>query len=413
MSPSSRGTVARARPRLVALVALLALTAAAASPVGAAQSDDDRAGPDLALLEEAIQVISERFVSAADVTSEDLTRGAIRGVVQALGDDGHTVYLTPEEVAAEQDALDGRVTGIGVLIDRRAGTPVVISVVDGSPADLAGLRSGDLIVSVDGQAAARLPFDHLAALVRGDAGTAIRLGLRRPGEAQPFEVTIVRSLVEVAPVSWARIPGSETALVRIVQFSAGAGRGTLEAVREALAAGAEGLVLDLRGNPGGLVDEAIASAAVFMPGGVVYRQRDRRGRDTSVRVRGETAAPDVPLAVLVDYGTASSAEILAGALRDNARAAVVGERTFGTGTILNTFELSDGSAIRLGVLEWLTPAGERVFRVGLEPDELVGLDAGAVALGPGDLVGMTAADVERSGDRQLQRAVRLLDLPPG
>ncbi|CAN5675877.1 S41 family peptidase [soil metagenome] len=414
MPPATLDPARRASPRLVTLLALLFVVAAFTPAAQAAQeADDSTPGPDLALLEEAVRIIGERFVDADDVTTEGLTRGAIRGLVEALGDDGHTVYLTPEEVQAERDALDGRVTGIGVLIDRRAGTPVVISVVDGSPADLAGLRGGDLIVRVDGLDVARLPFADLAALVRGDPGTPVRLSVRRVGEAMPFDVSIVRALVEVAPVTWARVPGSEVAVVRIVQFSAGAGRETLQAVREAQAAGARGLVLDLRGNPGGLVDEAVASAAVFMPEGVVYRQRDRRGRDSAVRVRGETVAPDVPVAVLVDYGTASSAEILAAALRDNDRAVLVGERTFGTGTILNTFDLSDGSAIRLGVLEWLTPDGDRVFRVGLEPDETVALDAGAVALGPSDLVGMTAGDVERSGDRQLQRAVGLLDLPSG
>jgi carboxyl-terminal processing protease len=157
------------------------------------------------------------------------------------------------------------------------------------------------------------------------------------------------------------------------------------------------------------VDEAVSVAGAFIDEGVAYRQRDREDAVDEVPVRGPAIAADVPLVVLVDYGTASSAEILAAALRDNGRATIVGERTFGTGTILSTFDLSDGSAIRLGTLEWLTPAGESVFRVGLEPDDLVELEPGAVALQPSDLVGMTAADIGASGDRPLVRAIDLLD----
>ena len=211
------------------------------------------------------------------------------------------------------------------------------------------------------------------------------------------------------PVSWARVPGSSAALLRILQFSTDTSGQTLRAVQEATEAGADALVIDLRGNPGGLVDEAVLVAGAFIEDGVAYRQRDREDVVEDVPVRGPTVAGDVPIVVLVDYGTASSAEIVAAALRDNGRATIIGERTFGTGTILSTYKLSDGSALRLGTLEWLPPTGESVFRVGLEPDELVALEPGAAALQPSDLVGMTASDVGASGDRPLERALDLLD----
>jgi carboxyl-terminal processing protease len=185
-----------------------------------------------------------------------------------------------------------------------------------------------------------------------------------------------------------------------------------EVVREALVAGATGIVLDLRGNPGGLVDEAVSVTSAFLSEGVVYRQRDREARETEVDVRGRAVAPDVPLVVLADYGSASSAEIVAAGLRDNGRARIVGEPTFGTGTVLNAFGLRDGSALRLGVLRWLTPAGEDIFGQGVRPDEAVERDPGAAALEPGDLLEMTAAEFVADGDRQLQRAVELLTEGP-
>jgi carboxyl-terminal processing protease len=395
----------------IATALLLAILVPPATAREADPSRDDEARElvDSELLHEALRLIEERFVDRDAVDRETLTRGALRGLIDALGDDGHTVYLTPEQLEVEQDALEGRVTGIGVLVDRRAGQSVVISVVDGSPADLAGLRSGDVLLTVDGQELARQPEGGIDDLVRGQPGTTVRIGFERPGEPISRELTIVRREIDVPPVSWARVPGSSTVLLRIVQFSTDASDQTQRAVREALEAGADAFVIDLRGNPGGLVDEAVRVAGTFIDDGVAYRQRDRQDTVEDVPVRGPTLAGDIPLVVLVDYGTASSAEIVAASLHDSGRATIIGERTFGTGTILSTYTLSDGSALRLGTLEWLTPSGESVFGVGLTPDELVVLEPGAAALEPSDLVGMTASDVGASGDRPLERALDLLD----
>lgn len=401
----------RGTPRLP--VALLLSTALSLGLVSATVAADPAPvgspAPDFELIEEAIGIIAERFVDPEAASGKELTEGAIRGIVEALGDDGHTVYLTPQELQEGRDALEGRVRGIGVVVDRRAGTPLVISVIDGSPADRAGIRAGDVITSVDGQITARVPIDELADRVRGESGTTVRLGVRRADEVTPIEIAIVRDSVDVPPATWARVPGSDVAVVRIVQFSAGSGRETRQAIRDALATRATGIVLDLRGNPGGLVEEAIGVAAAFVREGVVYQERGRDETTREVPIRGDLIDGDIPIVVLVDYGSASAAEILAAALRDNGRARLVGEQTYGTGTVLNTFMLSDGSAIRLAVLEWLTPAGEHVFRVGLAPDEEVLLPAGGFALDPGDLVGMTASDLDRSQDLQLRHAVEMLD----
>ncbi len=319
--------------------------------VAAEPTEDEEQRLDAALIEEALEIITERYVDEEALTSENLTAGAIRGIVEALGDDGHTEYLTPAEHAAARDALEGRVTGIGVVLDQRSDAPSVISVIDGSPADRAGLRSGDVIGSVDGAETTRLPLDDLAALVRGVAGSVVELGIDRPGLPDRLELRIVREDVEVAPADWAIVPGTNVAVVRIVQFSQAAGDRAREAITDALAEGIGGLIVDLRGNPGGYVHEALAVVAAFVDGGVAYQEVGRDGipRDVAIPT-GRTLAGDIPVIVLVDYATASSAEILAAALRDNDRALLVGEQTYGTGTVLNTFDLSDGSALKLGVL---------------------------------------------------------------
>ena len=414
-----RGATAADRPsgfgRLRAVASACVLVACLMGTlvtVTTAQSDEQEAPPsvDPALMAEALRILGDHYVDKDALTTQNLTAGAIRGMLEALGDEGHTEYLTEEEYAAEQDALDGRVLGIGVVLDQRSRAPLVISVIDGSPADIAGLRAGDVISRVDDSEASRLPLDDIADLVRGAAGSRVRLAVERPGVPDELEFSIVREDVEIEPASWARVPGSSVAVVRIVQFSQAAGERVREAVEAALTAGARGIVLDLRGNPGGLVDEALDVAAAFVDGGVGYREasRDASVRDVLVP-DGRVIDADIPLTVLVDYATASSAEILAVALRDQGRAAIVGERTYGTGTVLNTFALSDGSALKVGVRSWLTPRGEAVFRVGIRPDHEVATEPGTAILRPADLVAMTAEDFGSSGDLALRRAVGLLE----
>jgi carboxyl-terminal processing protease len=390
-------------------LSLLAALALALPPVGGLAAEDE---PflDEELIAEAIELLQRWYVDEEVLTSENLTVGAIRGIVDALGDDGHTQYLTEDEYKIERDVLEGRVAGIGVVLDQRSSAPLIIAVVDGSPADRQGLRSGDIIVSVDGVETARLPQGELGNLIRGNPGTTVELGIERPGSAVRESVTLVRKDVEIDPVSWAMAPGSDAAVIRVVQFSVGAGYQVREAVADAVEAGAGAIVLDLRGNPGGLVTEMLNAASAFLDSGVAFLERARDEAPEPIRIDpGRVVDEEIPLVVLVDYGTASSAEILAAALRDNGRASIIGEQTFGTGTILNNRRLSDGSAIRLGVREWLTPAGKEVFRIGLTPDRLASPPPGAVRLGPGDLLALTPLEFGNSEDSPLVEAVRLAE----
>jgi carboxyl-terminal processing protease len=395
------------RPLLV-LTTIMAMSLPGAGVIAA--EPDGPVALDEALIAEVIEVLQESYVDDDVITSDTLSIGAIRGIVEALGDDGHTEYLTEDEYLVEQEVLKGRVVGVGIVLDQRSSAPRVISVVDGSPAARAGLRAGDIIASVDDVETARLPLGELADLVRGEPGTPVNLGIERAGSEERKVVSVVREVVEVDPVSWAMAPGSDVAVIRVVQFSVGSGHQVRDAVEDAIGFGAVGIVLDLRGNPGGLVNETLNAASAFLDDGVVFLERARDEAPVDVSVDpGRAVDADIPVVVLADYGTASSGEILAAALRDNGRAIIVGEQTFGTGTILNTLRLSDGSALRLGVREWLTPSGERVFRTGVTPDERVPLPPGAIRLGPADLLALTAADFEAADDVQLRRAVRMVE----
>ncbi|MGI8534473.1 MAG: S41 family peptidase [Candidatus Limnocylindrales bacterium] len=408
-------------PTVTAPAAVSALPSAAVSaPASAARSTPPSPSlpsdapamsrpADFGLFWEALALVQERYVDRDSLTDMEITYGAISGLVDGLGDTGHSVFLTPDEVAAQQDALDGRLTGIGALLGERGGSPVIVSVISGAPAAEAGVRSGDRIIAIDGQRADRLTTEQIVGLVRGEAGTAVTLTVIHPADDEEIDITVVRAVIHVPTVTWAMVPGTDIADIRVIQFSSGAAAAAMTAISEALAAGARAIILDLRSDPGGLVDEAIGLASQFLSqGSVVYQRQDADGVTTPVPARPDGLALELPMVVLVDQGTASSAEIVAGAIADNERGPVIGVPTFGTGTVLNTFELSDGSAVRLGVEHWLTPDGDLIFDNGITPDEEVELPAESIPLEPGDLAALDPAALTASGDSQLLRAVEIL-----
>ncbi|MBA3959569.1 MAG: S41 family peptidase, partial [Chloroflexi bacterium] len=249
--------------------------------------------------------------------------------------------------------------------------------------------------------------------VRGPEGTEVTLTVMHRGVAEPEDITIVRQRIQLQPVSWSFVPGTMIADVRLIQFSAGAADAVRVALEEAIGQGAQAIVLDLRSNPGGLVDEAVGVASHFLDDGVVYQRRDAEDATAPVSVLPDGLATDLPLVVLIDLGTASSAEIVSGAIADNERGTLIGEQTFGTGTVLNTIELSDGSAVRVGIERWLTPDGELIFDRGITPDEIVELPLDGALLEPADLRDLSPEELIASTDLQLLRAVELLSGEPG
>ena len=364
--------------------------------------------PDWRLLDEAYDFLDQHYVDPAALDPLGMERGAIVGMTESLDDRGHTGYLTPEEVAARDESLSGTFVGVGVVIDEQGGSFMIVRVLNDSPAERAGVKVGEEIISVDGVGVAGLTVAEVAGRVRGPEGTNVALELRSPGSSTRT-VTIARAKLDLPLVSWAFAPGTKDAVIRLERFSSGAAKAVTAALQEALDQGAEGAVLDLRGNPGGYVNEPVETASQFLASGVVYRSVDRSGREAPHEVLGNPLAPDLPLVLLVDDQTASSAEILTGALQDAGRARIVGVKTYGTGTVVNTYPLADGGALTIGTERWLTPNGRAIWREGLVPDEVVELPSGATLVVPDDFATLGSGGLAASGDAQLNAALTALD----
>ncbi len=361
------------------------------------------------LIKEAWDTLHKQYVARNELDDQALIYGAIDGMAQAVGDTGHTDFMTPAEREERNDALSGSYVGIGVRIDATdAGLPRIVGVFKDSPAEAAGLKIDDVIVDVDGQSTTDQSVDEVATSVRGEAGTTVVITVRADGTGAERTYDIIRADVPIQPVSWTIVPGSTTALIRLDQFSNGAADDMVKALDAAREQGADRIVLDLRGNPGGYVNEAVGIASQFLKSGVVYVERDADGKETTHEVSPDGVATDLPLVVIVDQNTASSSEIVSGALQDAGRATIVGETTFGTGTVLGEFDLSDGSALRIGTVEWLTPDGRRIWHEGIAADVPVALPEDATPVLPDDVRGMTPAQVASMTDPQLAKALDLV-----
>lgn len=360
------------------------------------------------LVDEAWKAIDASYVDRQAVGPKRLSYGAVAGMVDALGDTGHSRFLTPEMVSVQEDALRGQFEGIGAEVQLKDGHVVIVAPIDGSPGQKAGLQSGDIILKVDGEEVTGLPLDQVVGKILGPAGTPVTLTVLDPDVGEARQVTIVRAKITLQDVAWARLPGTDIAHLRISAFSQGVTRDLEGALQEIQRQGLRGIVLDLRRNPGGLLDEAVGSASQFLEGGDVLLERDAQGEITTVPVRQGGKATQIPLVVLIDEGTASAAEVVAGALRDAGRAKLVGETTFGTGTVLNQFPLSDGSALLLATEEWLTPDGLTIWHEGLPPDVEVSLPSVTKTLLPGEEAGLSGVQLRASGDAQLLKGLELL-----
>jgi carboxyl-terminal processing protease len=363
---------------------------------------------DLQLLEQAETIINLHYVDRSALQSQRLTYGAIGGMVDALGDTGHSRFLTPSDVSAEQSLTTGQYEGVGLEVEMKNGNVVVVAPLDGSPAQKAGLRTGDVIVEVNGKSVQGLTLQEVVSQVLGPADTSVQLTVLRPSTNQTINVTLVRAKLALQSVTWQRLPGTTLAHLRIAQFSQGVSRDLGKALQDIQGQHLTGIVLDVRNNPGGLLDEAVVSASYFLTGGNVLLEKDAQGNTTPVPVRPQSFVVTLPVVVVVNEGTASAAEILSGALQDAHRAQLLGATTFGTGTVLNEFPLPDGSALLLAIEEWLTPAGRVIWHKGIQPDQAVPLPANTLPLVPEAEQEMSAGQLQSSGDSQLLKAIDVL-----
>ena len=357
------------------------------------------------LFNQALTTIQKNYVDQSAVNTQNLTYAAISGMVNSLGDTDHTVFLTPADVQQENQAIAGKYEGIGAEIQTKNGTVVITAPFDDSPAQKAGLQPGDIILKVNGTAVTNA--QDASNLVKGPAGTSVTLTIQNTA-GTISDVTIVRAQITVNPVSWQMLPGTTIADLRISSFSDGTSKALDTALAAIKAQGATAIVLDLRNNPGGLLSEAIGVASRFLTGGSVLEEKDINGNIKQDVVLSNVTKINLPMVVLVNGGTASAAEIVSGALQDRGRAKLIGQTTFGTGTALVGFPLADGSQIQLAVVEWLTPSGKSIWHTGLTPDDTVALATNVDPLIPDAINGMTAAQLQASGDAQLLDAINML-----
>ena len=293
-------------------------------------------------------LVQKDFIDRTALDPTKMTYGAIHGMVESLGDTGHTTFLTPDENKQREESMSGTFTGIGAELDQHNGVPVIVVTFDGSPAQKAGVKAGDIIMKVDGVDVSTMTLSQITEKIRGPADSKVTLDLFRLAEKQTLQITITRGKITVPAVSSAMIPGTRIELIRISQFSDEADVGVLKAISETRKSGATGVIVDVRSNPGGLLDQAIKVTSQFLKDGNVLLEEDAHGNRVPFPVQPGGQMTDLPLVVLVNAATASSSEIFAGAIQDHQRGQVVGETTFGTGTVLQPIALPDGSELLLG-----------------------------------------------------------------
>ncbi len=377
------------------------------------QATPASAAPVAPLLWQAWTLAETNYVDTSALDPTKMMYGAIQGMLAALGDTDHTRFLTPQEAATERQQLSGQYVGIGIQVGMKNGRPVIIAPIAGSPAQKAGIQAGDTILTIDGTDTAGTSFTDLATKVRGPAGSSLTLQLQHAGSQEPYTVTVQRAAINVPDVQSNIVhDGGKTILhVQIVQFGSHSDAQLRDQLHAAVSQNVDGIVLDLRDNPGGLLDQAIGTTSQFVGQGTAVIEQYRNGKRKDDTVSGGGLATQIPMVVLVNQGTASAAEIVAGALKDHKRAKLVGQTTFGTGTVLSTYHLSDGSEMLLGTEEWLTPNGSQIWRHGITPDQQVALPADVQPLYPSSEATLSPDQIVHSTDTQLDTALADLVSP--
>jgi carboxyl-terminal processing protease len=330
-------------------------------PVRDALVDEDRA-----LRAEVIETIEDNFYKPVDESKLD--DASLKGIVESL-DDPYSHYLTPNEASAFRESVSGEFEGVGMTVEKDARGLRVLNVFDGSPAKKAGIRKQDLILAVDGRSIGGLSSEVATGKIKGPAGTKVRLEVLTPGTERPRSVSVERAKIEV-PVATGRIverDGERIGVVRLLGFSSGAHGILRREIDELLERGAEGIVLDLRGNGGGLLSEAVLVSSIFIEDGKIVSVRGRARPERTENAKGDAIDEDIPVVVLVDGGSASASEIVTGALRDRGRATVVGTNTFGKGLVQEVENLSNGGYLDLTVANYYLPGGKTIGTDGLRP----------------------------------------------
>ena len=339
-------------------------------------------------------VIKDRFY-LSELTDEQLEEGLYRGMIGAL-DDPYSEYYTPEELQALMNQSEGIYYGIGafVSLDRNTQLPKISGIIENTPAEEAKLRPEDLIYKVDGQETYGLTLTEAVALIKGPEGTNVTLTIIRDGETDYLEITIPRRKVESPTVTF-KMVDEKTAYIQITEFDDITVEQFADAMAQARTAGMEGLILDLRGNPGGNLSAVVEIGRMLLPEGLIVYTEDKEGKRVEYKCNGKQEI-DVPMVVLVDGNSASASEILAGAIQDYGVGTLVGTTTYGKGIVQQIISMQDDSAIKITISGYFTPKGRNIHGIGIEPDVVCEFDAEAYY------------DEKNPYDNQLEKAKELL-----
>ncbi len=348
--------------------------------------------------EQAFQVFWEAWRLLKDEYYGDLpepqkmARAAIRGVLETL-DDKNTGLIEPDISKILNQDSSGEFEGIGATVRINKDNDLeIVRPFAGQPAEKAGVKVDDVVIAVDGKSIAGFSVYEAIGVIRGPAGTTVKLTIVRAGEAKPLEINVTRAKITI-PIVQSKMLDGDIAYVGLFDFSSPASNQLESDLKTLLAKKPKGLILDLRDNPGGYLQQAIEVSDLFLDAGVVASEKDKNGNGQTFRSGPNGIAQDIPLVVLVNGGSASASEIVAGALQDRGRAKLIGETTFGKGSVQLPHELSDGSELRVTIAHWFTPDSRQIHGMGLTPDIIVPL---------------TEDDVKANRDSQLDRAVQFL-----
>ncbi len=315
---------------------------------------------------ETFQELKQRYVEPGKINEQDIMYGAIHGMVDSLNDP-YTIFMKPDETEKFLNDISGRFEGVGMEIGIRDDILQVIAPLEGTPADRAGIRAGDKILKVEGVSTSDISIDEAVNIIRGEKGTLVLLTILRDGWDMPKDIEIVRDTIEVPSLKW-EIMDNDIAYIKIYQFSEKTGFDFIKVATQILSSDAKKIVLDLRNNPGGYLEIAVDVAGFFLERGSIVVIEDSINDKVEYKADISPVLLNYPMVVLINQGSASASEILAGALRDNRGVKLIGEESFGKGSVQQLESLSDGSSLKVTVARWLTPNGQTISEVGLKPD---------------------------------------------
>lgn len=354
---------------------------------------------DFSMFWQALQILEDKYVNSAKIDYKKILYGAIEGMTGSLGDD-YTVFMEPEKAKSFMQSVSGddSFEGVGMELGLKAKTITVITPLDGTPAFKAGIKAGDEILKVDNTSTENMQVEEVVNLIRGKKGTQVKLSIMRNDFKEPKDFILTRDTIQVPVIKWEMLNSStgekDIAYIKLYQFTANLSSKFKDVISEALKDNAKKIIIDLRNNPGGYLETAVDLTSWFDPkGSVVVKEEFKDGETDEYKSSGYSAIQNFPVVVLVNKGSASASEIMAGALRDIKGVKLVGEKTFGKGSVQEVETFKDGSSLKVTIAKWLTPSGISINEEGLSPDIAVGL---------------TEDDYNNGKDPQLDKAIELL-----